>query len=389
MRWHILRTLLGKEIQRQLANRGALALAGLMVAAAFLMSMFGKEEGGASSLTGGVDCCFVDYWQDDPWIDYLRQSVPVNMRGQVKFRPVGSIATSGGSIVYPPGTGAIQVRSNGEDGGERRYKICLWHPDADSSALLRFEVWFWKATARYFRLQAMQGRNRNPSPIDGLPPGSTSPPQSPSPGGDAPVLIEEERAQLTNGVDARSSVTTALILFAMFFGCIYLLPSMTCEERERGLLLAQALSPASPLEILAAKALFYPVAGMSLAAALAALAAPAVLLQPFFWLALAVAAFGSLGIGMTIACLARTQRAASLAALCYMLAVALLLCICQQSNVPGLPYLALEYHCPRMLHAALAGAVVWYHWWHLLGAAVLALGWVVLATVLFRRRGWQ
>jgi hypothetical protein len=35
--------------------------------------------------------------------------------------------------------------------------------------------------------------------------------------------------------------------------------SLTCEERERGILLAQALSPASAREILAAKFLFYPV----------------------------------------------------------------------------------------------------------------------------------
>ena len=38
-----------------------------------------------------------------------------------------------------------------------------------------------------------------------------------------------------------------------------------CEERERGVLLAQALSPASPLEIFAAKLLFYPAAGIALA----------------------------------------------------------------------------------------------------------------------------
>ena len=39
----------------------------------------------------------------------------------------------------------------------------------------------------------------------------------------------------------------------LFFVCVYLLPSLTCEERERGVLLAQALSPAAPREILAAK----------------------------------------------------------------------------------------------------------------------------------------
>ena len=76
-------------------------------------------------------------------------------------------------------------------------------------------------------------------------------------------------------------------------------------------------------------------------------------------------------------------------AMCYTLAVALLLFICQQNRIPGLPYLALEYHCPRMLHAALTDAVSWYHWGNLAGAAVLAILWAALAAILFRRHGWQ
>jgi hypothetical protein len=96
-----------------------------------------------------------------------------------------------------------------------------------------------------------------------------------------------------------------------------------------------------------------------------------------------------MGIGLTIASLARSQRAASMGALSYMLAVALVLFICQQNGIPGLPYLALEYHCPRMLHAALTDAILWYHWAHLAGAAILAVVWAILAAVLFRRYGWQ
>ena len=75
---------------------------------------------------------------------------------------------------------------------------------------------------------------------------------------------------------------------------------------------AQPLSPASPLEILAAKFLFYPLLGMGLAATLAGIYRPAVLSSLFFWLSLAAVAGGFLGIGMTVATLAKTQRAAFL-----------------------------------------------------------------------------
>jgi hypothetical protein len=194
---------------------------------------------------------------------------------------------------------------------------------------------------------------------------------------------------LEGGLDPRSGVATALVLFALFFVCVYLLPSLTCEERERGVLLAQALSPASPLEILAAKFLFYPLLALALAVLLAAIYSPAALSRPFLWISLGVAAAGSLGIGLTIASLARTQRSASMGALCYTLAVALLLFICQQNDIPWFSYLALEYHCPRTIHAALSGSVMWYHWGNLAGAAVLALVWAGAAAFLFHRCGWQ
>jgi hypothetical protein len=46
--------------------------------------------------------------------------------------------------------------------------------------------------------------------------------------------IEAERLELKGGLDSRSGMATALVLFGLFFVCVYLLPSLTCEERERG-----------------------------------------------------------------------------------------------------------------------------------------------------------
>ncbi len=92
---------------------------------------------------------------------------------------------------------------------------------------------------------------------------------------------------------------------------------------------------------------------------------------------------------MSISSLARTQRSASLAALCYMLVVTIVLLICQQNNVAYVPYLAIEYHAPQMLHATLTNQTNSSHWYNLLGCAILAVLWVMAAGFLFRRRGWQ
>jgi hypothetical protein len=116
---------------------------------------------------------------------------------------------------------------------------------------------------------------------------------------------------------------------------------------------------------------------------------PRVLLTPFFWLAVVVTTLGLAGVGLSFASFGRTQRTASMAAMSYMIVVALFLLVCQQYRIPFLPYLALEYHCPRMLQAALAGQVARYHWGSLGGAAILAGVWAYAAVVLFQRRGWQ
>jgi hypothetical protein len=359
MRWRILRTLLHKEVLRHLANRGGIALVLLLIVASMLLSFFGVQDTAGTGLTPGVRVCYVDFWKKTPFLLHLAEHVPPELTEQIKFRPAYTALTDGnGTLVYPQGTGAIQIRY----GDDETHHVYFWHPGADGSSMAPFEVWFWKESQHFTEVQS--GRANSPA-------------------------IQAEHRQLKGGLDPRSGMATALVLFGTFFVCVYLLPSLTCEERERGVLLAQALTPATTAEILTAKFLFYPVLGLLLALVLAGTYRPVVLTQAFFWLALVVAVFGSMGIGLTIASLARTQRAASMGAMCYVLAVALILFICQQNGIPGLPYLALEYHCPRMLHAALTDSVLWYHWGHLFGAGVLALLWAGLAAFLFRRHGWQ
>jgi hypothetical protein len=367
MRWHILRTLLHKEVLRHLANRGGLVLVLLLIVASLLLSFFGNTgAGGGSGLTPGVRLCYVDYWQHGPLVEHLRQNVPADLADHVQFRPFHQAATDAhGTIVYPQSTGAIQLRP-ADSPGSTGYKVVFWHPGSDGSTLAPFEAWFWKESFNFAQAQASTSSEAGP-----------------------PLPTSSERSALKGGLDPRSGMATSLVLFGLFFVCVYLLPSLTCEERERGVLLAQALSPASTTEILAAKFLFYPVIGVALAAVLAGTYRPLVLARPFFWLCMVVGVFGSMGVGLTIASIARTQRAASMGALCYMLVAALLLFICQQNGVPGLPYLALEYHCPRMIHAVLTDAVLWYNWGNLLAAAGLAAAWTTLAAFIFHRRGWQ
>ena len=102
--------------------------------------------------------------------------------------------------------------------------------------------------------------------------------------------------------------------------------------------------------------------GIGLAAVLAGIYRPAVLTSPFFWLSTLAVSSGFLGIGMTVAALARTQRAAFLGSMCYLMSVSLFLFICSTNGVRYLPYAAVEFHGPRILHAAVEGNVESRHW---------------------------
>ncbi len=111
LRWYILRTLLRKEISRHLANSGGLILAGLLIVVALLSSIFGKTTNGMESgnLTASVHNCFIEYWQDDPWIKHLEAHVPDDLHGALRFRHVNRAITEKETLVYPPGTGAIRT----------------------------------------------------------------------------------------------------------------------------------------------------------------------------------------------------------------------------------------------------------------------------------------
>jgi hypothetical protein len=409
MRWYILHALLHKEFARHLANRGGIALALLLIVAAVLLSLFSPEEAtGGTGMVGGVHHCLVECDAESPLVSHLKANIPKELAGQVHFRQLQKPESIEGMVDYQTGIGAIQLRhisAEKSPTGRRAIQVFIWHPDGEPNAMAPYEAWFWRESRRGF---AALARQRGVADVPAEPTfdpesrwlvleahkrfqGQVEAVRHASPG--SPPVVPDLDIQWKGlggkVLDFRAAIATGMVVFALYFACVYLLPTLNCEERERGVLLAQALSPASPAEILAAKFLFYPVLGMVLAAVIAGIYKWSVLGSLFFWLSLAAVGGGFLGIGMTVATLAKTQRAAFLGAMCYLLSVSMVLLICSTNGIPFIPYLAVEYHGPRILHAALTGDVYPSHWHHLLAAIGLAGGWLAAAGWLFRRRGWQ
>jgi hypothetical protein len=410
MRLYILRALLAKEVCRHVANRGGLALAALLVVAALLLTIFKPSgDGGVAGgeLVGGVPHCYIEYLSETDFIKRLKARQPDDLKAHLIFRaqPPQLIMHP---INYEPGSGAIRVvdaTHDGSLGGIPYLRFEVWHPPENPTALATYEQWFFRAAREILREQAAEKLGdavslRQPELRDDDLWAEQESIQNlldeverarPSAGADRvlPKVLIRRNGLGAKPLDYRSAVATAMVVFALYFTCCYLLPTLNCEERERGVLLAQALSPASPVEIVAAKFLFYPVAGIGLAAVLAGIYNPDVLGTLFFWLSLLAMGCGFLGIGMTVSTLAKTQRGAFMGSMAYLLCVSLLLFVCGQAHVPFLANLAIESHGPKILHAAVTGAVESSSWIHLLAALGLAAGWMTLAGWLFRKRGWQ
>jgi hypothetical protein len=407
MHWPIIHTLIGKELLRLAGNRGALAVAGLLLTCGLLLAVLdpANPTGGAG---GRLQTFWVDSWQDSPWVEYLRANVPPELRDQVRFRRVSDIPTDRhGTLQYGRGEGAVQLRPLATDGSLARTKVWFWYAGDDASVLAPYEEWFWRETHRYCREQAVAAlpTDRRPDADAVRSPNVSSDParlaqelhrlyrerlSALAPDAVAAVLpeVEDERSAL-RGLEPRQAAATGLVLFSLFFACALVLPSVTCEEKERGTLLAQLMSPASAADMLAAKAVVYAGLGIVLAAVPGVLAQPALGQTPFFWLTLATAACGAFGLGITFASLARTQRAASTGAMSYALAVAVLTVVGQRSGIPGLTFVLLESHLPPLFYAVLNDAVAPQHWQSLGVAAVLAAVWVGVGAILFRRSRWQ
>jgi hypothetical protein len=397
MRARILIALLRKEARRVAAQRGTVGMILLMLVTAVLLSTLGPAALGGTDLRGPVGRCIIDYWEPSEWTEHLRDHPPAQAGGKVQLR---SMADHRGLISYPSRTGGIQIRKL-DSGG---YKIWVWYPPEEEAAAAWCEAWFWEQTRRHFIDKARE----NLEPADqGIFAAQTADLLSSEPAAvqmhlhdhlrmkigrftEVPRLSVERSAM--RGVTPpkpREAIAMGLSLLAVFFVGIFLLPSITCEERERGSLLAVAISPARAREILAAKLLFYFALATVLSLAVAGISAPSALAVPLLPAALAAISAGAVGVGMTIASIAKTQRGASSGALLYLFATGVVLLTFVGSPLEPLTWLMLERHGPQLLLAALSGQVQRWHWASLIAVSAIALCWSVIASLAYRKSGWR
>ncbi|MFO0566772.1 MAG: ABC transporter permease [Polyangiaceae bacterium] len=390
MSWPRLRALLEKEARRVAAQRGAVALLLLLVVSAVLASVLGVRGLGGVMGARDASLCVVDHWEEGPWLLHLKSHVPPELAPRIEFR---SVANHSGYIRYPTGSVGLQLRPDDERGG---YIIWTWHPPGNAEAAAFCEAWFWRESRRYFvglaepSMRAALARDLAALSLEGdawaLAEAHARFRERADPSGTRVPRLEVLRSpfQASTRAGPREAISMGLVLLAAFFIGIFLLPSLACEEKERGLARAIRLSPASSTEIALARFGFFFVLSLTVMVLLALISAPAALARFFTWVSLAAVALGSVGIGSVIAALAQTQRGASLGALIYLFLSSLLLLTLPGTSLEPFAALSFERRAPELLLLALSSAT--NAAWRELGTTLLvALVWVALGWLAERR----
>lgn len=397
MRVIVLRALLLKELRRVAAHRGSVGMVLLIVVTAVLMSFAGARALSGVIPGGQASRCVIDVWHENAWVAHLRSHVPRGLRDRISFR---SLQNRPGFIRYPIGSVGIQLRPDENSGG---YKLWTWHPSGDPAAAAWCESFVWRESRRFFLTASDLDATtralveREVDGIDGtddawaLRESHARFRERVDPTGTRVPRFDVERSpfRTISGAGAREAVAMGLVLLSLFFVGIFLLPSMTSEERERGVASAIALSPARPSEIVLARLGFYFVFAFGLASLVGGIAVPSAWVRPFFWAVVAVIALGSVAIGFTLASVSKTQRGASLAALCYLFATGVLMVTAKDNALEPVTWFLLERHGPTLLLVAFSGVTGTGPWLELGFTGLLSLGWVALASFVYRRFGWR
>ncbi len=361
----ILKVLWSKEWLRLRKQPTALCLLGLLTAISVLIATGGPQLTKASD--SKLPTCWLVYDIDNAWVTHLKQRVPEHP--PIRIVAAAEMPRRGNAFVYPSGDLGMELST-----ADRQHpRIIFRYPGTQPNLFWPYTQWFWGETiafigetAAFDQVVVPMGRNSSQAASD--------------------ILKQTSLSDLMT----IEMVGSLLLYGVQFFCCAHLLISFTSQERERGTLLAMALTPASIPEILLAKCLFHGCLSLTMCAIIVAILRPIALVQPLLWATLLVSAVGFLSVGVMVASFAKTQATAALLTLCYMLGVALVFHLSRGfAGFALLRELMFEHRGFLLVFASLKSGAGPMAWVKLGGLAIVVLGWATVATQVFRRRGWR
>jgi len=376
IRWEMIRTLLEREIRRLQKNPSALMLIGLLTSVAVLLATSKpvEEEARPGQPSAGVTPIVLVYEERTEWVDYLLRHLPEDM--EISAVPARQIQGSDGRLQIPQGYSLIEIRQSHRSGPNWRsaivdYQVIGHYSGTSEKSLKPFFDWFWPAVTSFHTASRFE---QHLVPMNPRAAANKS-------------LTETSVAELVQ----TELIGTMLVLIVQFFTCCHLLVSFTAQDRERGTLMALVLSPAKMSEILISKYVFHLVLSVLGSVLIISILEPAALLRPLFWLVVLTTSVGMMCVGTCISTLTKSQSAAGLLALCYMLAGAVLFYLASRfSAFAFIKRLTFESYSFPLLYGTLKAKIGVMQVTQSLGSmAALVAGWLVFARHSFYRYGWR
>lgn len=358
-RWYVIRALVRKEMLRYRYNWGLLVVVFALLALSALVALSSRYKGLPGVGGDEIRACKIFYSPAEiDWAQRLRASPP-DFRCNITFHQVNAPVDRAGPALAP-GEVAIELGTTRGDSAaaEPTPKIRYWHPDDSSPGMVRIRDWargvsddFWGARPA-IREEARRGEGR---------PGSST-------------------------VERLPLIVAALAIFALYLLSFNLFITSTGEEREKRVLLGLLLSPASPAEVLIAKAIFYATASLAVAMAIVGMYQPGLLLQPALWITVVCGSLSYVAIGTIVISVVRRQTTINTVSMLYLISTSIIMILSQFLLPFQLLQLALvENYLYAQMKLLIAGQS---HWWMGQSQVVLAgltAFWCVAAFWVFGR----
>jgi ABC-2 family transporter protein len=304
-RWYIIRTLIRKETLRYRYNWGLLIVVIALLALSGLVAISSRYKslpGVGTSEIKSCDIIYPPHAHSRKWIEHLKANPP-DFACKLTFHEQSWAGTSE-TTTLEPGQMIIELTpadvnrtAPGDD-----WRIRYWHMD-DSSApgVMRVRDWFMRRSN-----DIVQSSPR--------------------------ITEETRRAKTTNGsetIERLPLVVASLAIFAMYLLSFNLFITSTGEEREKRVMLGLLLSPASPTEVIIAKALFYGCSSLAVAMAVVGMYNPRLLLLPALWLTAMCGSVCYVAIGTVVISLVRRQTTINTVSMLYLITTSIVMILAQ------------------------------------------------------------
>ncbi len=373
LRRRIIETLLWKEVLRFRYNWGLLVMIGAVLALSALLSIsarLGQLPGQASRF---ISRCLVLYDENHPhavrWAQFLEQHPPEEafasqyQLGPIEVRTKQAVWNANRQRYnLPGGTLAIELQPPGSGAKNDPWRYRLIFPQLALSEVLPYRYWFAQTTQSFLgnnqlRLDEDWGEPRNPEHIS----------------------ASEDRVPI---------LVTGLVIFAFYLMSFNLYITSTGEEREKRVLLALMLTPATPGEIIGTKVIFYALGSLMVSLAVVAMYQPALLLKPLLWSAILSGSICYISIGTVALCWVRRQTTINTISMIYLIFTALIMFM-GTFLVPFyfMRFALIENYTFRHIADLIAGKQTLPWWMDQTAMWSITFIWVVAATRLFRQRG--